>query len=47
MRLGLRITLWRSIAYIWWREYRYQGFQFANRRTFGHHANRNRHTDNH
>ena len=31
----MRLVLIRSWIYIWWREYRYRGFRWANRRMFG------------
>lgn len=36
MRLGLRWVRVRSDVYIYYREWRYGGFRWANRRMFGH-----------
>lgn len=40
MRPGMRWVLVRSLLFIWWREYRYRGFHWANRRMFGHRVGR-------
>lgn len=35
-RVHLPFVRARSVAFIWWRELRYGGWQWANRRMFGH-----------
>lgn len=35
MRFSLRIVVVRSLMFVWWRNFRYKGFQFANKELCG------------